>query len=357
MILGEVYHWPSIFALSLYVPLFQLHNRQKVISIGTNRILDYSLLLTLPTVVFMVLILPLFWFFPKAYRMQGAYLLNVGVMLLITIFFNHRIRAQIQHKFVLLIRLVFDRRLRIKFKAIFPWDSALVKRSYQLGFNAFLSEYMAILMTRVDVLLLKYFGSFADLGVYMLAINFIDIINVTGNMIGVVLLNKFAALRDDRASLEILRKVFVLMISFNTLCILGMALLGRPVITFMYKDDYIGAYKAFMYLIPAIFGLTLGSLFNTFLWSKGFPVFTIIAPAATTLIKAIFAAILIPRFGYFGAALSSSLAYPLWLIMLLIWYFNTHKEQNIKDLIVKKTDFAALITMLKSLTNKVGVSA
>lgn len=333
----ESYSRTTVFALSLYIAMFQLHNRQKVISIGANRIVDYSLLLTLPTVLFLLVILPMFWVFPASKRMEGAYLLNVGVMFLITLFFDRRIYRQISFKFI--------------------WDIPLIKRSYAMGFKAFLSEYLAIMMTRVDVLLLKHFGSFEDLGVYMLAINFIDIINVTGNMIGVVLLNKFAALNNDKESLEILRRVFALMIIFNTICILGMALLGHFVIPLLYTNAYIGAYKAFMYLVPAIFGLTLGSLFNTFLWSKGFPIFTIIAPAITSLLKVIVASLLIPLYGFYGAALSSSLVYPLWFIMLLTWYFTAHKEQKFKDLLVRKEDLQSVITMLLQLRSKAGIKA
>ncbi|MDD3097799.1 MAG: oligosaccharide flippase family protein [Candidatus Cloacimonetes bacterium] len=327
--------YPGIitFALSVYIALFQLYNRQKVMSIGMNRIKDYSLLLTLPTITFMFLILPLFWAFPAHFRMQGSYLLYVSVMLIITTVFHFRICRKINFKF--------------------RWDFPLVKRSYSLGFKAFLSEYMAIMMTRADVLLLKHFGSFSDLGVYMLAINFIDIINVTSNMIGVVLLNKFAALNDDRASLEILRKIFVLMIAFNLVCILGMAILGPVVINFMYTSDYIGAYKAFMYLIPAIFGLTLGSLFNTFLWSKGFPIFTIIAPAVATLMKVLISSLFIPQYGYLGAAMASSIVYPIWLLLLVIWYFITHKDQKISCLIIKKNDIKEMRTMLNALHERI----
>ena len=63
----------------------------------------------------------------------------------------------------------------------FIWDKVLIKSSYIMGSRAFLSEYMLIMMTRVDMLILKHLF-FADLGVYALAINFVDIINVTSNM-------------------------------------------------------------------------------------------------------------------------------------------------------------------------------
>lgn len=337
-ILGQnAYHPLVILALSVYIAVYQLHNRQKVMSIGMNRIGDYSLLLVLPTVVFMLLILPLFWLFPASFRMQSSYFLYVAVMISITAFFHFRIRKAINFKFI--------------------WDFPLVKRSYSLGFKAFFSEYMAILMTRADVLILKQLGTFAQLGVYTLAINFIDIINVTSNMIGVVLLNKFAALNDDMQSLQILRKIFIVMVIFNLVCISGMLILGSFVINLMYGSAYSDAYHVFIYLVPAIFGLTLGSLFNTFLWSKGFPIFTIIAPAVSTLMKVALSYILIPIMGSYGAALSSSLVYPFWFIILLVWYFSTHRDQKIGSLIIQKSDIADMTLMVKSLIKRSGLSA
>ncbi|MDY0319984.1 MAG: oligosaccharide flippase family protein [Candidatus Cloacimonadaceae bacterium] len=329
---GNSYHGSVIFALSVYIALFQLHTRQKVMSIGMNRIKDYALLLTLPSLLFMFFILPLFWLFPANFRMQSSFLLYVALMVAISVFFHFRITEQIGFRF--------------------HWDLGLVKRSYALGFKAFLSEYMTIMMIRTDILLIKHLGGFADLGIYMLAINFIDIITVASNMIGVVILNKFAALNDDTASLAILRKIFVLMIAFNLVCILGMAALGRFVINFMYTSDYIGAYTAFMYLIPAVFGLTLGALFNTFLWSKGFPIFTIIAPAISAVAKLIIGLFLIPRYGYLGAAISSSIVYPAWLAMLMIWYFYSHPQQKVSSLMVRKEDFNDMGMMLQTLVSR-----
>ncbi len=330
---GAEYHPLVIIALAIYIALFLMHNRQKVISIGMNEIKDYSLQLMLPTIFFMVLILPLFWTFKKSFRMESSFLLYTLAMFLVITVFHFRIVKQTSFKFV--------------------WDWVLVKSSYIMGFRAFLSEYILIMMTRVDMLILKQLASFADIGVYALAINFVDIINVTSNMIGIVILNKFAALNDDRASLEILRKVFILMIAFNIVCIVGMAVLGHFVINFMYTSQYIGAYNAFMYMIPAIFGLTLGSLFNTFLWSKGFPVFTIIAPFIATSIKVLLSYFIIPIYGYNGAAIASSIVYPLWCVILLVWYFTTHKESKISSLIIRKEDFRDIFQIVQSVLNKI----
>jgi len=329
---GYSYIQPVVLALGVYIAVYQIYTRQKFILIGLNHIYNYALILTAPTIVFMILILPLFWFFPAAYKMEGSYLLNVAVMILVAIIFHFRLARCINFKFIL--------------------DFPLIFRSYSLGFKAFLSEYMAILMTRVDIIILKQLSTFSQLGIYTLAINFVDMINITGSMIGVVLLNKFSALKDDTASLVILRKVFVVMIAFDLFCIIGMVLLGSPIIRLLYGVQYQETYYAFLYMIPAIIGLTLGSLFNTFLWSKGFPVFTIIAPALSTLIKVFMSYLLIPKYGLYGAAMSSSVVYLLWFAMLMVWYYSSHKDQKISQLIICKEDISQIFKMLDELKNK-----
>jgi O-antigen/teichoic acid export membrane protein len=321
-----------ILALATYIALFQLYTRQKFILIGMNHIKDYSLSLIMPTVLFMLVLVPVFWLLPLHLRMEGSFLINVTIMAIVCLYLHFRIASKLHYKFA--------------------WNGKVIAKSYSLGYKAFLSEYMMILMIRVDVILLKQLGDFRQLGVYTLAINFLDMINMTANMIGVVLLNKFSGLKDDATSLMILRKIFVVMLLFDIVCILGMATIGLPVIRLLYSADYASAYYVFLYLSPAILGITLGGLFNTFLWSKGFPMFTVYAPAVCTALKTILAYFLIPRFGMFGAALSSSIVYPLWVIILMIWYFGTHKGQRINQLFMKKEDFSQIRDMILSLVHR-----
>jgi len=329
---GFSYPLPVLLALGVYIVAFLMFNRLKFIFMGVNLIRDYAALNLMPSLLFMLVLLPTYHLFPADSKMQDSYLLNVGIMLAVILFFHLRLIRRISFRFV--------------------WDKVLILRSYSLGFKAFLSEYLIILMTRMDIIILKSLGSFAQLGVYTLAINFLDMINIMAGMIGFVLLNHFSALKDDFASLNILRKIFVIMLLFDFICIGGMALIGLPVIKLLYGIEYQNSWYAFMYLIPAILGLTLGGLFNTFLWSKGFPVFTIVAPAIATGLKVILANLLIRRYGIFGASISSSIIYPLWFGLLLVWYFGHHRDQKPSCLLVRKDDIRQIVDMIRVLKQK-----
>lgn len=327
--------YPKIIMLTLgiYIVSFQLFTRLKFIFIGINKIKEYALLSLLPTVSFMLLLVPTFWLVPTNWRMEYAFLLNVSTLIICIIIFHFRLSNI------------------IKMRWIYNWGT--VKESYALGYKAFLSEYLIILMTRIDQLILKHLGNFTKLGVYSLSVNFVDMINTICNMFGVVLLTKFSSISDDKEALVILRKIFVLVNVLNCICIAGMVFLGRFLIIYLYGAAYEGAYWAFLLLIPAVFGLTMGALFNTFLWSRGFPVFTILAPIAPLILKSVFNFIFIPRYSYYGSAVISSVSYILWFVILLIWYFTTHPNQKVYQLIPHKQDFFDAVTMFRQAKEKV----
>ncbi len=152
----------------------------------------------------------------------------------------------------------FQYRLHRKLKLKLRWDQDVIKRSYALGFKAFLSEYVIILLMRVDLLILKQLGSFTQVGIYTLAVNFVDVINISCNTIGTVLLAKLTSLQDDHEALSIMRRIFLMIVIFNLLAVLGMVIFGFWIIKYMYGEAYQDAYLAFVLLIPAVFGVTLG---------------------------------------------------------------------------------------------------
>jgi len=308
-----------LIALGIYIVSFQLFTRLKFLFIGLNQIKEYAFISFLPTVAFLFLLLPTYWLIPQGWKMEYAYALNVSTIVICVLIFHFRLTKIIKYKWII--------------------DISLVKHSYALGFKAFLSEYLIILMTRIDQFILKAIGTFSQLGVYTLSVNYVDMINTVCNMFGIVLLTKFSSLSDDNEALLILRKIFILINVINIICILVMVVVGKYFIIYMYGAAYKDAYWSFLLLIPAVFGLTMGALFNTFLWSKGFPIFTIIAPIAPLIIKSLVSYFLIPRFSIFGTAIASSIAYVLWFLILLAWYFSTHPEKKITQLIPHKQDF------------------
>lgn len=302
-----------ILVLGIYIVSYQFYMRTQFLQLGMNHMREYSIMAFLPTFIFMILIIPSFWLMPQGQRVSYSFLLNVAV-------------------FVIML-IVMQWRFRGAFSLKTPIDKQIISQSYKLGIRAFISEYLILLLMRLDLIILKSLGSYAQVGVYTLAVNFVDIINMSCNTIGAVLLVKLSSIRDDLLALSILRRIFLVVSVINFIAILGMGLFGRWLISMLYGPAYLDAYKAFMLLIPAIYGITLGALFNTFIWSKGFPTISIIAPIAPLILKLGLNYILVPKYGLFGTSVASSICYVMWFAIMLAWYFIKHPDVKLNVLL------------------------
>lgn len=311
-----------ILALGVYLVCHQFYMRTQFLQLGSDQVRAYSLMAFLPTFVFMLLVIPLFWLMPAGQRMEYSFVLNVLVFVIVLLVMQIRFRRG----------LAGDARL--------SWP--LVGESYKLGLRAFASEYLIILLMRLDLLILKALGSYAQVGIYTLAVNFVDIINMSCSTIATVLLVKLASLKDELSALIIMRRILFFIVVVDLVAVLLMVVFGRWFITRLYGPAYVDAYNAFLLLIPAVFGITLGSLFNTFIWSKGFPAISIIAPVAPLLVKLGLNYLLVPRYGLFGTSIASSICYPLWFVILLAWYFIRHPQMRPGQLIPRREDWMEL---------------
>ena len=308
-----------LLVLGIYIVSFQFYMRTQFLQLGMDYVKEYSIMAFLPVFCFMLLIIPLYSLMPPGQIVEYSFMLNVAVF----VFFLFVLQWRFRHAFSLKT----------------PLNKHIIGQSYKLGLRAFVSEYLVLLLMRMDLIILKALGSYAQVGVYTLAVNFVDIINMSCNTIGAVLLVKLSSLNDELAALSIMRRIFLIVSIINIVAILGMAIFGRWFIGTLYGVEYLDAYTAFLLLTPAIFGITFGALFNTFIWSKGFPSISMLAPIAPLLLKLALNYLLVPQYGLFGTSIASSICYVLWFIIMLSWYFIKHPDMKLMLLCPKGEDF------------------
>ncbi|MDD2331321.1 MAG: oligosaccharide flippase family protein, partial [Candidatus Cloacimonetes bacterium] len=112
------YPFYILLILGYYIVVYQFYSRTQAIQLGMDFINDYSLLALLPALIFMLALIPSFWFFPLHSRMEYSFLLNVSVFTLVLFGFQYRL----------------NRKLKLRIR----WDKLVVRSSYALGFKAFL---------------------------------------------------------------------------------------------------------------------------------------------------------------------------------------------------------------------------
>jgi len=202
-----------------------------------------------------------------------------------------------------------------------------ILRAYGMGWRVFLSSLFIMLLIRFDVVLIRRFLSFRELGIYAVAANVVDMLQMAANLVGSLLLVKMSDISDDLQRWDLLKKVFLGFFLLLGAANLGFVLVGKPLLTLMYGRDFTPVYNVYLWLIPASFGLSFGSLFNTYLWSKGFPLISVILPLIALLLNIGLNWILIPAMGIKGAALATSIAYLAWFLAILIYeHFHSGKR-------------------------------
>ncbi len=222
------------------------------------------------------------------------------------------------------------------------FDLRFILRSYSLGWKVFLSGLFITLLIRFDVVLIRHFRGFADLGVYAVAANVVDMLQLAANLVGSLLLVKLSDITDDVQRWQLLKKVFLFFFLLLGAANLGFVLVGKPLLTLMYGRDFTGVYNVYLWLIPASFGLSFGSLFNTYLWSKGFPIISVVLPLIALLLNIGLNFIFIPAMGIRGAALATSIAYVGWFVSILIYEHFSSGKRIIRHLVPCGSDFAEI---------------
>ncbi len=197
-------------------------------------------------------------------------------------------------------------------------DRTIFKKTARVGLRGALSYILIFLLFRSNVWIIEYLDP-ATLATYRVVINFSDIIQHLPNVAGVVLLAKVVRGQDESGELSL--PVARAALLFSLAMAAAMALLG-PYLIQLFFPKYTAAYPVLLYLLPGLICTSFGSIFNTKLGGLGYPSITLWAPALALLLNLPLNWYLIPRLGLPGAALSNTLSYTLWTLIITSHYLR-----------------------------------
>jgi O-antigen/teichoic acid export membrane protein len=228
-------------------------------------------------------------------------------------------------------------------KAWKQFSFRFVLSSYKAGFRVFLSTLFIMLLIRFDIILIKRFLGYSEVGIYSIAAHIIDLLQIASNLVGGLLLVKLSDSKEDVEKWLIMKKLLMAFFIFLAAANLGFAILGKFLISTLYGIQFLPVYDVFLWLIPASFGLSFGSLFNMYLNSKGFPIISIILPAIALVTNILLNLILIPVWGVKGAAISTSFSYLFWFFSIILYEQKKSRNHMIRDLIPRYKDWSMLL--------------
>jgi len=333
--LGSMMSYPFT---GLYLILFvllitasQYSMQLQGVLLGTDQIFDHSVSQLISSLFVMVFILVGYFVFTGIDKL--AY--SLGILLLST-----------------LLMVIYDLSRLSKIRLFAKPDLKFLAEVYRSGFRVFCSSLLIMLLLRFDVIMVKHFLGYTDVGIYSIAAHIIDLLQFASNVVGGLLLVKLTDSEDMEYKWGIMRKLTLAFSIVLGIANLGFLLLGKFLLGFFFGKSFVPVYYAYLWLIPAGFFLSFGSLFNNYLNSKGFPLISILFPAIALLTNISINYILIPVLGIAGAAISTSISYAIWFISIVYYEQRVTKGRLIHFLIPQKSDFIELYSYGVSLVPK-----
>ena len=221
-------------------------------------------------------------------------------------------------------------------------DYSFIIYSYGFGFRAFISMFLISLLLRADIVIVKRLLDYKQVGIYSIAAHVVDMLQIASNLVGSLLLAKLSDTAEETEKWLLMKKMLMVFFLFLVVGNLAFILLGKSVLGIFFGIDFVPSYAVYLWLIPASFGLSFGSLFNNYLNSKGFPVATIVIAGLALLLNIGLNYLLIPLWGVNGAAFATSVAYLLWFVIIVAYEQKVSSGKLLPHLIPKREDWREL---------------
>ena len=198
------------------------------------------------------------------------------------------------------------------------------------GFKSYLSCLITYLVLRVDVLMLDTFLNKEETGLYSLAVNLADIVNMLSVAVAMLLFPKLSGMSEEEERRKFIWNTLKYMSGMMFVLIIGATILSEIGVLWVYGEAYHGSVPVFRILMPGIFFWALSSMLFNYFSSENRIGVNISSSLLGLVVNLILNWILIPEKGIQGAALASTVAYILIFLLLMYYLIMAEKEYHEK---------------------------
>ena len=179
------------------------------------------------------------------------------------------------------------------------------------------SEIALYILTSQDRWFLKYFYGDEEFGLYSVGAKYALIISVFVEAFRKTWWPIAVRLMYEENSKKVIKKVFNLYVYLGSIMVILISYISQFIIKLMVPDIYINSSKivGILALIQIYFGLYL--IVSIGIWRAKKTGINFIIAGVCVVIGSSISLILVPNFGYYGAALSSVLGFSAWIIITL----------------------------------------
>jgi len=132
----------------------------------------------------------------------------------------------------------------------------------------------------------------------------------------------FAAVAADKgpASVDKVCRASRLVVAGTLPLALVLLLFGNRIVGLLYGQSFAIAGEVFRLLVPGMMAIAIHLVIDSYFAGIGFPALSIVITGTALAIKLLGNLALVPRFGVYGAAVATSIAYVVMLVAKVVWF-------------------------------------
>jgi O-antigen/teichoic acid export membrane protein len=193
------------------------------------------------------------------------------------------------------------------------WSWATLSACLTYGLGAYFGCLFVFLVLKSDIVLVTYLRGAQETGYYAVAVGLADILLMLPTVVGTILFPKLSALPELAARWQLTRRVLAVMLPATPVALAVTYVIAGPLIRLAYGPAFDPSTAAVGWLLPGVGCYAINTILLNFLASCGMPRVVMTGPLVALLVNVALNLVLIPRLGFVGASITSSVAYAVML--------------------------------------------
>ena len=197
-------------------------------------------------------------------------------------------------------------------------DKELFFQMLPFGIKSYLSCLLTYLVLRVDIFMIDYYLNRIENGLYSLAVNLADIVNMIAISVSMLLFPKLSGIEDKEQRKDFINRTLKYMSIIMLSLVVCATICSEWAVLQLYGEEYTRSIPAFRILMPGIFFWALSSLLFNYFSSENRIDLNIRISLVGLVINIVSNFFLIKRAGIYGVATASTISYIT--IFVLLFY-------------------------------------
>jgi O-antigen/teichoic acid export membrane protein len=227
----------------------------------------------------------------------------------------------------------------------------IIVEIFRFGFISQIANGFHILNKRISFYFVSSIAGLSSLGIYNAGVQLSEGLRLIGQSISLVQFSEISNSDDKMYAVSLTVKLMKLSVLLTLIGLVVLLIIPVGAYEYIFTKEFAGIKYIILALSPGVLALAANTIFSHYFSGLGNPKISLWANIIGFIFTLSFAFVLIPVFGYLGAALTASISYTSTVVYQ---YFVFKKQTGVifRQWLPRVKDFIDLKTIIISLTNK-----